>query len=77
MMNSDDIEVAIEMIELSLSGNQPYETMTANKIHWLTVDDGVAAPHEFVDSDDTIELQQQRIRLFQVTYKVEEESFLQ
>ena len=57
MMNGDDIEVALEMTELSLSGNQPYDTMTANKIHWLTVDDGVDAPRAFVDSNDTIELQ--------------------
>ena len=70
--NSDNMSFAATITELSLTGNQPYQTMVDNKIKWTTVDDNVVsrAARAPVDTEDLIELQQQRIRVFSVTYEV-------
>jgi hypothetical protein len=73
--NSDLFTATIE--ELSLTGNQPIETMKANKIQWKTQDDAqVKKSRVSGDTADTIELQQQRIRVFSVKYAAPTE-FLQ
>lgn len=43
MMNLKRTEVAVCLIELSLSGNQSYVTLAENRISWMTVYDGVEA----------------------------------
>jgi hypothetical protein len=60
--------------ETSLTGNQPYELMVKNKIKWVTADD--VAPKTTHQSEG-VTLQQQRIRVFKVTYNVSETAFLQ
>ena len=39
LMNSDDIKFAVEIQEMTLTGNQLYQTMAQNKIKWATIDD--------------------------------------
>jgi hypothetical protein len=65
MMNGG-VQAEVEIIELSLSGNQEYSAMVANKLQWLTVD-GAGTGRE---ASSKIELQQQRIRVFSVAYSV-------
>jgi hypothetical protein len=56
MMNGENVEFVAGITELTLSGNQSYKTMAANKLKWTAVEDGVAAPYDSSDSDDLIEL---------------------
>ncbi len=49
--------------------------MTHNRVKWATVDDTTVSRNARapVDTEDLIELQQQRIRVFGVTYTVSDE----
>lgn len=69
-MNGADAAFATRITELSLTGNQSYELMAYYKIKWTTVDDDtvVREVRDPIDTEETIELQQQRIRVFQVDY---------
>lgn len=58
---------------MSLTGNQLYETMSQNKIKWATVDDNLYKDRYIqpkVLLFDSVELQQQRIRVFIVRYSL-------
>ena len=62
----------ISIIETSITGNQPYSTMTYNKINWKGIDDGQINPPILPQdqSADVIALEAQRIRVFKITYQV-------
>lgn len=68
LVNGDDTGFNVLITELSLTGNQLYESMAANKIHWLTADP--AETSSVRDEYDTVALQQQRLRVFRVSYSV-------
>lgn len=69
-INSDQVEI----VETSLTGNQPYDLMVQNKVQWKTVDD---VAKKTVPKSEGVTLQQQRIRVFKVTYNAAEIAFLQ
>lgn len=73
MMNGVGLPVPpIEIFETSLTGNQPYKNMIQNKIKWTTADDTTnTKQYRLDDSIDGVVLQQQRIRVFKVTYDVQ------
>lgn len=50
--------------ELSLTGNQSYEEMSAKRIKWKTWDDHVVEPPSPAPHPELVQLQQQRIRVF-------------
>ena len=60
----------IQITETSISGNQPYQTMTMNKIQWKGIDDGIINPPVLPQdqSPDVIALEPQRIRVFKIMY---------
>ena len=64
----------IDIEETSLTGNQPYDFMIQNKIKWVTADDVAST---ISAEPKGVALQQQRIRVFKITYKVSEIAFLQ
>lgn len=81
-VNDCYIDFTVDIEELSLTGNQPYSTMSENKKRWLTADDETVIRNvrESIDTEDVIELQQQRIRVFNFKYTVavqQPASFLQ
>lgn len=59
----------IQIEETSLTGNQLYDEMVKNKIQWSTVDDA-RAETSLKPEEKGIWLQQQRIRVFKVSYEV-------
>lgn len=65
-----DFTVAIQ--ELSLTANQPVADVAANKIQWKTVDDSAVSSKvessEPFETATVVQLQQQRIRVFRLTY---------
>lgn len=62
-----NMAVVVTITEMSMTANQSYEAMTSRKIQWITADDNTKTTPESSDID-TIELQQQRIRVFEVVY---------
>ena len=60
----------VDITETSLTGNQAYTTMQANKIQWKGVDDAKINPPNLPQdkSQDEIALEAQRIRVFKVMY---------
>jgi len=78
LMNGD-LSVDVKITELTTSGNMPLEEMAASKIQWSTADDDVVTRSVRASKDtmDVIELQQQRIRVFSVTYTPLNGEFLQ
>jgi len=75
-VNDIPATVIATITELSLTGNQSYETMLNSKIHWQTWDDHVVIRHnrDPIDTDEYIEVQSQRIRVFSVVYSFITES---
>ena len=68
--NGGKLPMKIDITETSLSGNQAYTTMQANKIQWKGVDDAKINPPNLPQdkSQDEIALEAQRIRVFKVMY---------
>lgn len=60
--------VVANITEMSMTANQSYEAMTSRKIQWITSNDEVKASRSSASDSDTIDLQQQRIRVFEVVY---------
>lgn len=79
LANGPEAVAATTITEMSLTGNQAYADMAANKVQWATVDDEAVVRQARVPKDTaaTIELQQQRIRVFKVDYSPNAEAFLQ
>lgn len=69
-MVNGDTAVNVELREMSISGNMPYDFMAETKIKWATDDDhlGPSTVEHLNVEDGFILLQQQRIRVFEVTY---------
>lgn len=65
--NDNACDFSFDAIETNLTGNQSYQTMSDNKINWLTVDDDTNSDYN-QDSINALQLQQQRIRVFKVAY---------
>jgi len=57
-VNGDSISYSVKIEELSLTGNQSYKKMAANKINWATVDDDKIKEtnQKGNDTDEIIEL---------------------
>lgn len=66
--SSGEQQYGYEAVEVSLTGNEQYSTMAAKKIAWATVDDTVETTPIATLDLESVELQQQRIRVFLVTY---------
>ena len=77
LVNGDQLPFTSVVTELSLTGNQSYEEMAGKRLHWKTVDDSNSKTEAPADTNDVIQLQQQRIRVFSVEYTVGSEQFLQ
>jgi len=68
---------SIKIEEMSVTGNQSLKSMNASKLRWLTVDDDeIPAIREDENSTCQVLLQQQRIRVFEVTFPTEAPQFL-
>jgi hypothetical protein len=72
LVNGLDTNEPIEIRELSMSGNMNIEDMRNRRAHWKTVDDVTVTRKARATADqwDEIELQSQRIRVFQVFYNM-------
>lgn len=79
LANGPEAAAATAITEMSLTGNQAYADMAANKVQWATVDDETVVRQARLSRDTatTIEVQQQRIRVFKVDYSPKAEAFLQ
>lgn len=81
LVNGLDTSETIHVEEVTLTANQPYDTMQANRAHWKTVDDStntVGFKGYKAGEWEKVELQSQRIRVFQVFYNMPEQvEFLQ
>ena len=68
--NGGKLPLKVDITETSLSGNQAYTTMQANKIQWKGVDDAKINPPDLPQdkSQEEIALEAQRIRVFKVMY---------
>jgi len=61
----------VTITERTLSNNEDFATMEANKFKWKSVDGTnprLAAPYPKDQSETTVTLQPQRIRVFRVVY---------
>lgn len=81
LVNGLDTNEDVLIHELSMSGNMNIEDMRNRRAHWKTVDDVTVGRKARATEDqwDEIELQSQRIRIFQVFYNMPtgEQAFLQ
>ena len=69
-INEDHPLNNINIVETSLSGNQPITTMRNNKVKWIGVDDAsiVEPPYPKDNPDYEVAFQPQRIRSFIIEY---------
>ena len=70
--NHETFKFGVSIEEVSLTANQSYEAMANRRLKWKTVDDQFDKIQTSEDTGFTrVFFQQQRIRTYQVNYKVE------